>query len=604
MERRWSVVGASWSKKKPSIFEKNQPQQVKQLPPVISLPCIQSLSVEEQHANSDSLKIDQSFFLNGNTCEPNQSFFSDSDEFVRIPKSEYEAIKDRVSAIETRISQEFSNVHASLASLPNSVQDDQVELSSGPANVLDKYEKTLENTEEFANTSSTDLLAKRLSRELKIRRSFDSKVIRSPSARKIGTMRRRSRENIRLSRNQSWHLGTTKPSTVISNSSISAPIQNPTLELSTCTKTNLKRGRPNTVQSGLRHPSPTKKSQHNDDLFVDIENTVSDVDMKDEKWINAEQFFDISKHRQLSGKNLTALNEKLPIPFNEIKTPMLPPRLPPKKTPSNTTKTPFTSMKSEKSDRLPTTKSAITPLPDHQTGRASIARLRSQNAGMVAAKAKLFGGMATEMGEIHRYADRRESSRFSTKFSLRPINVDTLNVPPNPIIENFKKQHRHRTNSKSPSKSSPRRERKIDKCPNGVQRRQKLRHMKSPSKNSPAKLKTVVTSKGNRISGTMEVTNHSRNKKQMAQINADIHAIIHETCTPDKRTMNNLPNCMQDNYSTPQIKRALIEKSPRRILKTPNHDTNFHKRRSPMRATPIKLRHSPRLQFHGNNMGH
>lgn len=603
MERRWSVVGASWSKKKPSLFEKNQQQQqVKPLSPVISLPSIQSFSDDERHVNCDPLKIEQSFI---NTGEPNQSFSSDSDDFVRIPKSEYEAIKDRVSAIETRISQEFSNVHASLASFPNSVQDDQVAMSNGPANVLDKYEKTLENTEEFANTSSTDILAKRLSRELKIRRSFDSKIIRSPSARKIGTMRRRSRENVRLSRNQSWHLGTNKPSTVTSNANLLDPVPNPTLELSTCAKTNLKRGRPNTVQTGLRHPSPTKKSLHNDDLFAAIENTVPDVDMKDENWINAEQFFDISLHGHTSptkgDKSVAAHIERLPIPFNEMKTPMLPPRLPPKKTPS---KGVFNGMKSEKSDRMATMKSAITPVHDPQTGRASIARLRSQNAGMVAAKAKLFGGMATEMTEGHRHASRRESSKFSTKFSLRPINVDNLNVPPNPMIENIKKQHRHRTNSKSPSKSSPRRERKIDKCSNGIQRRQKLRHMKSPAKNSPAKLKSIVTSKSHRNGGTMiEVTNHGRNKNQLSQINADIHAIIHETCTPDKKMSRNLPNCLQDN-STPQIKRALIEKSPRRLLKTPNADGNFYKRRSPMRATPIKLRNSPRLQYHGNNMGH
>ncbi|XP_017768389.1 PREDICTED: uncharacterized protein LOC108556694 [Nicrophorus vespilloides] len=54
------------------------------------------------------------------------------------------------------------------------------------------YEQTLVQTEPLSPT--TDQLAKRLSRELKIRRSNEPKVFRSPSARKIGSLRRRSRE--------------------------------------------------------------------------------------------------------------------------------------------------------------------------------------------------------------------------------------------------------------------------------------------------------------------------------------------------------------------------------------------------------------------------
>lgn len=582
MDRRWSVVGAGWGKKKHNLCDaSNKTQQTKPLSPVVSLPCLQSSQDDEKLI----ITIDTNQHLMKHN--KNESFISDSDDFVRIPKSEYEAIKERVSAIETRISQEFSNVHASFVNNRDELNDDDDDDShhrtNGPINVLDKYEQTLENTEELTNSASkTDQLAKRFGRELKIRQSFDNKIIRSPSARKIGTMRRRSRENIRLSRNQSWHLGattmSTKPSTVISSMNIVLQNDSYGLESSICPKTNLKRGRPNTVQTGLRYPSPTRKIPFNNDLIATADTAVAtDIDMKDEKWINAENFFDSSPMK----------NKSAPISVNEMKTPMLPPKLPLRKTPLHAIKTPLNS------ERLPIIKSVLTPLQqDHQTGRASIARLRSQNAGMVAAKAKLFGGMVTEpVADSTRHNSRRESTRFSNKFSIPTNQQNIAIIHTNPLVENIKKQHRYRcNNNKSPNhKSSPRRERKIDKHTNGVQRRQKIRQMKSPAKNSPAKLQ-------NRIN-----VGDASNKQKIKgnQLNANnMHAIIHETCTPDKK-MNKM---IID--STPQIKRALIIKSPRRLLKTPCHDNNFHKRKSPIRATPIKLRHSPRLQLHGNTMGH
>lgn len=74
---------------------------------------------------------------------------------------------------------------------------------------MNAYEKTLEEAEPLSPT--TDQLARRFSRDLKIRRSTEQKVFRSPSARKIGSIRRRSRElerqqSVNLHRNQSWHV--------------------------------------------------------------------------------------------------------------------------------------------------------------------------------------------------------------------------------------------------------------------------------------------------------------------------------------------------------------------------------------------------------------
>lgn len=121
---------------------------------------------------------------------------SDESELITVNKSEYEDIKNRVLALE-----------------------EEIEMLNAAHSVQSAYEKTLEESEKLSSPS-TDRLARRLSKELKIR-SSESKIIRSPSARKIGSIRRRSKES--LSRSMEH-------------------------------KTSLRRGRPNTLQSGL--PSP------------------------------------------------------------------------------------------------------------------------------------------------------------------------------------------------------------------------------------------------------------------------------------------------------------------------------------------------------------
>lgn len=107
------------------------------------------------------------------------------EDYVRIPKSEYEDIKNRVSAIESRISQEFGCIY-------NEKNDITTHSLN---NIQTAYEKTLEEAS-IENTLTSDYLAKRLSKELKIRRSGEHKIIRSPSARKIGSLRRRSQEKV------------------------------------------------------------------------------------------------------------------------------------------------------------------------------------------------------------------------------------------------------------------------------------------------------------------------------------------------------------------------------------------------------------------------
>ena len=78
--------------------------------------------------------------------------------------------------------------------------------SSTPASSLvqNQYEKTLEESERLLlERTASEQLAQQLKRGLRIRRSADQRVIRSPSARKIGAIRRRSsRDSPRASINQ------------------------------------------------------------------------------------------------------------------------------------------------------------------------------------------------------------------------------------------------------------------------------------------------------------------------------------------------------------------------------------------------------------------
>lgn len=111
---------------------------------------------------------------------------NESEEYVTIPKSEYEEIKNRVSAIESRLSQELGCV--------NDEEKDSLSPRS-VKKVQTAYEKTLEEAS-IESTVTTDYLARKLGKELKIRRSGEHKIIRSPSARKIGNLRRRSQERM------------------------------------------------------------------------------------------------------------------------------------------------------------------------------------------------------------------------------------------------------------------------------------------------------------------------------------------------------------------------------------------------------------------------
>lgn len=203
--------------------------------------------------------------------------------------------------------------------------------------VQNAYEKTLVESQPLSPT--TDHLARRLSRELKIRRYSEQRVIRSPSARKIGSMRRRSREierqNAKVSRNQSWHVAKVE---IINGSS-------------------LKRGRTNTILTGLK--TPVKKDFLNSSVgSASAKKTIA----RSASFNPCTSPSSIMKTRGVSNSLVSNMsNEKWTSAegfFTEVSTP----------------------------------KVGV----NAENCRASIARLRSQNAGMVLAKAKLFDGVLSD----------------------------------------------------------------------------------------------------------------------------------------------------------------------------------------------------------------
>lgn len=591
MERRWSVVGTGWNRKK--------------------LPAAVDFSASIEHSTttlahpSSTFDCEQSSNLIPFSVVVKNGIPAEDNDFMRVSKSEYKAITERVSAIESRISQEFNKVHDSMMVTSSS---DMTSPLNGPEKVLDKYEKTLEETGQMS-TPSTDQLAKRLSRELKIRRSAEHRIIRSPSARKIGTMRRRSRENVRLSRNQSWHLGENRPTIGTKMETSITPIDD--LDLSFFPKVNLKRGRPNTVQTGLRHPSPTKKNIFEQSLETEA-NTKDCTDRDTEQWISAEQFFGNNTPLQ-SPKIITpSVPQRFPkrpsveftpnfvstIELGEMKTPMLPPRIPIRRTPftiNNHNRTPLLPPKSGSVAAPVLINKILLPLQqqEQQTGRASIARLRSQNAGMVAAKARLFNGFVTETSES---VDAHPHVAAPRAFVVQHENKRVIVEPParqphcNRDVSKIKQCHQRKRLSNSPRKSTtPRRGQNGGKHAKGVHRRQRLRlGGKSPVKKSPMHLKNLIVTEIASRDCSDTSKQQFRNAVETAVASSSGRSLT--VPTPKGQRASNL----DDNEFTPHIKRPLHLNSPRRLLKSNGREP---KRPSPLRATPIKLRSSPRLQL-------
>lgn len=145
----------------------------------------------ETSSNEELLASSEHLFCAHDTIDLSSETKQHDKDYVRISKQEYEEIKSRVSAIENRLSREFTDVTPRVEPVHH---------------VQTAYEQTLEEVA-MLHCSTSDHLARRLSKELKIRPNEQGKIIRSPSARKIGSIRRRSKENVtKIERHKSWNV--------------------------------------------------------------------------------------------------------------------------------------------------------------------------------------------------------------------------------------------------------------------------------------------------------------------------------------------------------------------------------------------------------------
>nr|CAD7567420.1 unnamed protein product [Timema californicum] len=383
------------------------------------------------------------------------SIQSQESEFVRISKSEYEEIKNRVSAIENRISQEFVNMAI------ESSQDDQqtskgnlvspVNQSRNNANLVQSaYEKTLEESVKL-ESSSTEQLAKRLGRDLKIRRSIENKIIRSPSARKIGTIRRRSRESAKpdkgnsLNRNQTWHMPI-RPS-------------HPQLLKDTLgqlhSRKSLRRGRPNTILTGLPQLTPqtiSQRKQETSSVYGNISSNrtnlsqtqeihtthisgdyltkssfdINSIDSESSSFFPSEVPMTRAQARRVSSFNgfdsLTINNEGF-LPLNSCCQENISENAVEEmnKTPRNIGSTP--QKWHDMQNFLCRSKASV----ERQavSGRASVVKIRNQNAGMVLARTRLFDGslVSNTSGSCVSSSEKSAKRAKSKKRDKEPLNV-------------------------------------------------------------------------------------------------------------------------------------------------------------------------------------
>lgn len=167
-------------------------------------------------------------------------------------EQEYDTIKNVVQREEERLDQSAVQ-HMTAALFPNMSTTTTGQNLSCSEMIQNAYERMREETEgQLGTPGPSDMLSRRLDRELKIRnrRSGEHRVIRSPSERRIGTIRRRSKESV-----QNTAKSLISPEEVATPAPAASafhctPKMKATL-LSTPASASLRRGRPNSVKSGL-----------------------------------------------------------------------------------------------------------------------------------------------------------------------------------------------------------------------------------------------------------------------------------------------------------------------------------------------------------------
>lgn len=560
-ERRFSL--GSWNRKK-AIEKLNSAGH---LSPVLSMPSLatpEKTNKESYSTMQELYEIKSDGIINTEDINiDNYHKIEDKESsFVKVPRNEYEEFKDRVIALESKISEEFHN------QIKN---DSFVEpVVNGPNSVQEKFEKVVEQTNPLNEVASvTDSLAKRLSRDLKIRQSVEQQVIRSPSARKIGTMRRRSRDSgARLSRSTTWHCGSMKH--------LDGKIDDFTKESLTM-RSNLKRGRPNTY---IRHPSPVRKSNST----VPIEKSV------EEQWQDAKSFFKDPENDAHDMSVDMIVNDGSPLvreisittpetsisnvfsnvfrtPANVIprpssrsqfktmgnlptsvsidNTPMLPPNLALRRVPSHMKKTPNTHIKVSNA-MLAHSNSAY----EMQTGRASIARIRA-NVGHVAAKARLFDNMCGKNDDVASVTSKPFNSY------MKPSQVSETLYDPQ-IQRTPKENHISVVDSPRRKESTPKR--KQIRVTTEAARRHKLRLLQPSVIRSPININKQRKSDNNNATKLQSRLEDIRLKKRrLSEFEEIVSKRVGESNTPKKRSQTSLSS------KTPKA----VNKTPTRSRGTP-----------------------------------
>lgn len=439
LERRWSVVSHA------NVFRKNKKRYSYAGTPLRDLisksePTLPNKTNEHVTADEPSALSD--------TTDP---------DYVRLPKSEYEQIKTRMAEIERKLSLEMETAQA--------IKNDELKSNDNVKNVQTAYEQTLEQAEPLSPT--TDHLARRLSRELKIRRSIGDRIIRSPSARKIGTIRRRSRElvkhNTSISRNKSWHSYsdikiprvTLQRNKDIENIEPISPIIN--MELSNDNKIETSTSKM-VLRSSLNRTNSVTSFEDSIQAHISASQNLNDSD----NWVNGESFFSASSN---------PCSAKIP------------------------------------------------------NNRPSVAKLRSQNAGMVLAKAKLFDNL-----DVESQPTPRQSIRPNSKVTLKVGLSKNSELRMSQRIRALKLEDRSCRKSVSPR-------RKLDS------HKQKLNIARQ------------------------QINTNEAGSQNFSTPNASIKIVS----TPKR---------------SPVIKKALLQRSPKRLLRTPNHLS---------RNTPLKIVATPGL---------
>ncbi|XP_043495358.1 uncharacterized protein LOC122519751 isoform X2 [Polistes fuscatus] len=322
---------------------------------------------------------------------------NECEEYVRIPKSEYEEIKNRVSAIESRISQEFGYI--------DDVRNESL-VEHSVNKVQTEYEKTLEEAG-IKNIITADHLARKLGKELKIRKSSERKVIRSPSARKIGILRRRSQEKIKsksVNRTDSWHgsqdwqhkhRNQSNDQEIVYFANEEPDIDKLTKQVSNLRNESLCSSETNTRLELLQkqlNALMSHTTKHTRDSLTDAELSINDISVHTPRQsplklsvrrassFHGNEFIDNSFYFNRKIKELKKSNSQQNVILNNDYQDKH------KNIPQNWKETSISWKDAD--DYFKSTAQIRTPVP--QTGRASVAKLRTQNAGMVLAKAKLF----------------------------------------------------------------------------------------------------------------------------------------------------------------------------------------------------------------------